>query len=233
MRKTLENELTNALNETTNMLKIVDQMLPLATEALINGRTDLVEEIKELDVKIDDLEHEIEAECLKIIALHQPVARDLRMVGVILKSLADIERMGDYVVHIARAGVELKDSPLLKKYSNLKRMLDHLCTMNTQLSRALNAQDVQEAELILEMDNEIDDLYDQMQRELITYMLEDPQFISKSLLLMKVGRSLERVGDHMENVAERVRYWVTGERFHEHQLSEKENPAAVVTEASK
>ena len=148
----------------------------------------------------------------KAIALHQPVARDLRLVALILKSLSDVERMGDYVVHVAEDGAELAQAPALKKYVNLARMLERLGEMSQNLRTSLADRDVTRAEATIGMDDEVDELYEQIQRELVTYMLEDPRNISKALMLMRVGRSLERVGDHMENVAERVRYWVTGAR---------------------
>lgn len=222
MREALEHELDKVLNTSLEMLGIVEKMLPVASQVLVDAQTDKLQEVKELDQRVDELEHEIEAECLKIIALHQPVARDLRMVGVILKSLADIERMGDYVVHVAQAGAELAQAPALKKYVNLQRMLEHLVHMSQELRAALQSQDVTAAENIITLDDEIDGLYDQTQRELITYILEDPRNISKSLLLMRVCRSVERIGDHMENIAERVRYWVTGERFFDYKNKEDE-----------
>lgn len=215
MRDVLEQDLKTVLNGALNMLGTVEQMIPLAKEALIQGKSEALTQIKAADVKVDARENELEAECLKIIALHQPVARDLRMVGLILKSLSDIERMGDYAVHIAEDGVELAQTPALKQYVNLDRMLDRLMEMSQNLRTALADRDVERAEQTIRMDDEIDDLYEQMQRELVTYMLEDPRNISRALTLMRVGRSVERVGDHMENVAERVRYWVTGQRMTE------------------
>ena len=200
------------LNGALNMLGTVERMLPVAAEVLLHEQTDRLDEVLSLDREVDAQEAQLEAECLRIIALHQPVARDLRMVALILKSLSDIERMGDYVVHVAEDGAELAQAPALKKYVNLARMLERLTEMSQNLRTALADRDVVRAEATIGMDDEVDELYEQIQRELVTYMLEDPRSISKALMLMRVGRSLERVGDHMENVAERVRYWVTGER---------------------
>lgn len=194
------------------MLGTVERMLPVAAEVLLHERADLLGEVRSLDREVDAQEAQLEAECLRIIALHQPVARDLRLVALILKSLSDIERMGDYVVHVAEDGAELAQAPALKKYVNLSRMLSRLTEMSQNLRTSLADRDVTRAENTTRMDDEVDELYEQIQRELVTYMLEDPRNISKALMLMRVGRSLERVGDHMENVAERVRYWVTGSR---------------------
>lgn len=212
MREVLENDLQSVLNGALNMLNTVEQMLPVAADVLLHEQTERLPEVRALDREVDTQEARIEAECLRIIALHQPVARDLRLVALILKSLSDIERMGDYVVHVAEDGAELAQAPALKKYVNLARMLTRLGEMSQNLRTAIAERDVTRAEATITMDDEVDDLYEQIQRELVTYMLEDPRNISKALMLMRVGRSLERVGDHMENVAERVRYWVTGVR---------------------
>ncbi|AAF11788.1 phosphate signaling complex protein PhoU [Deinococcus radiodurans] len=212
MREALEADLRAVLNGALNMLGTVERMLPVAAEVLLHERADLLGEVRSLDREVDAQEAQLEAECLRIIALHQPVARDLRLVALILKSLSDIERMGDYVVHVAEDGAELAQAPALKKYVNLSRMLSRLTEMSQNLRTSLADRDVTRAENTTRMDDEVDELYEQIQRELVTYMLEDPRNISKALMLMRVGRSLERVGDHMENVAERVRYWVTGSR---------------------
>lgn len=212
MREALEQDLRAVLNGALNMLGTVERMLPVAADILLNERPERLEEIKAIDREVDAQEAQIEAECLRIIALHQPVARDLRLVALILKSLSDVERMGDYAVHVAEDGVELAQAPALKRYVNLDRMLSRLSEMSQNLRTALADRDVTRAEATIGMDDEVDALYEQVQRELVTYILEDPRNISKALTLMRVGRSLERIGDHMENIAERVRYWVTGNR---------------------
>ncbi|MPY67214.1 phosphate signaling complex protein PhoU [Deinococcus sp. SDU3-2] len=212
MREALDTDLRNVLNSALNMLGTVERMLPIAGEVLLHARPERLDEVRAIDREVDAMEAQIEAECLRIIALHQPVARDLRLVALILKSLSDIERMGDYAVHVAEDGAELAQQPALKRYVNLARMLERLSEMSQNLRTAIADRDVSRAEATLRMDDEVDELYEQTQRELVTYMLEDPRHISKALTLMRVGRSLERVGDHMENVAERVRYWVTGQR---------------------
>ncbi|WP_216324767.1 phosphate signaling complex protein PhoU [Deinococcus aestuarii] len=212
MREALETDLRTVLNGTLNMLGTVERMLPIAGDVLIHAQATRLEDVRAIDREVDAQEERIEAECLRIIALHQPVARDLRLVALILKSLSDIERMGDYVVHVAADGADLAQAPTLKRYINLARMLERLGEMSQNLRTAIADRDVTRAEATIEMDDEVDELYEQIQRELVTYMLEDPRNMSKALTLMRVGRSLERVGDHMENVAERVRYWVTGQR---------------------
>ena len=212
MREVLDHDLQQALGGALAMLSTVERMLPVAADVLLHQNVERLPEIRAIDREVDALEAKLEAECLRIIALHQPVARDLRLLALILKSLSDIERMGDYAVHVAADGAELAESAPLKKYVNLGRMLERLQEMSVHLREAISERSVQKASEALHMDDEVDDLYEQTQRELVTYMLEDPRNISKSLTLLRVGRSLERIGDHMENVAERLHYWITGQR---------------------
>lgn len=212
MREALEHDLRTILDGALEMLGVVERQLRCARAALIDRDGGALDEARALDKEVDALESRIEGECLRVIALHQPVARDLRLLALVLKSLTDIERMGDYAVHVAEDGVELAQESALKKYINLGRMLERLQEMIESLKKAVGERDVALARATLEMDDEVDDLYEQIQRELVTYMLEDPRTIGKAITLMRVGRSLERIGDHIENVAERVNYWVTGQR---------------------
>ena len=212
MREVLDQELGAVLSGVLEMLDLIARMLEQARAALIGREEGGLEAARLLDQEVDELERRVEGECLRIIALHQPVARDLRLLALVLKSLTDIERMGDYAVHVAEDGLELAQESALKKYVNLGRMLTRLEEMLASLRRTLEARDITLARETLAMDDEVDDLYEQIQRELVTYMLEDPRTIGKAITLMRVGRSLERIGDHVENVAERVEYWVSGQR---------------------
>lgn len=213
MRETLQHDLDQLINTALDMLEKVRENLSLAGRALLEGKGELLAEVKAGDERIDEIEHALEMDCLLVIARYQPVAVDLRMVATILKSATDLERMGDYAVHVAEdAAILAQDSPL-KKYINLGSMLRNLDGMLVKLKQAVQNRDIALAREAHKMDDEVDDLYEQIQRELVTYMIEDPRTISKSMTLLRVGRSLERFGDHIENIAERLEYWVTGVRF--------------------
>ncbi len=213
MRETLQHDLDQLINTALDMLEKVRENLSLAGRALLEGKGELLAEVKAGDERIDEIEHALEMDCLLVIARYQPVAVDLRMVATILKSATDLERMGDYAVHVAEdAAILAQDSPL-KKYINLGSMLRNLDAMLVKLKQAVQNRDIDLARQAHKMDDEVDDLYEQIQRELVTYMIEDPRTISKSMTLLRVGRSLERFGDHIENIAERLEYWVTGIRF--------------------
>lgn len=215
MREQLEHDLQTILNGTGDMLDLIRSLLKVSGTALLEHRPELLEEARELDLKVDAMEHTLEEECLRIIARYQPVASDLRFVASILKSITDLERMGDYAVHVAEDAADLSRENPLKKYVNLGNMLRRADEMLVTVKAAVIERNLEKAELARSMDDEIDELYEQVQRELVTYMIEDPRTISRAMLLMRVGRSIERFGDHIENVAERVAYWVSGERHYQ------------------
>ncbi len=212
MREALERDLRTLRADFIRLISLVNEQLNLAGGVLLEGKIESVTQIHEMDRLVDELEVRIEGECLRVIALHQPVAKDLRLVAAVLKSLSDLERVGDYAVHVADDGRLLAAEPPLKRYVNFGLMLTRLKTMLELSSRAFTEQDAVVARTVAEMDSEIDDLYEQTQRELVTYMLEDPRTITKVLALLRVGRSLQRIGDHIENLADRLGYWLTGAR---------------------
>jgi phosphate transport system protein len=212
MREALERDLRTLRADFIRMISQVSEQLHVAGSVLLDGKLEGVSQVHEMDKLVDDLEVRLENECLRVIALHQPVAKDLRLVAAVLKSLSDLERVGDYAVHVANDGRLLASEPPLKRYVNFGLILARLKTMLELASRAFTEQDAAVAKSVAEMDAEIDDLYEQTQRELVTYMLEDPRTITKALALLRVGRALQRVGDHIENLADRLGYWLTGAR---------------------
>lgn len=212
MREALERDLRTLRADFIRMISQVGEQLHVAGAVLLDGKLEGVAQVHEMDKVVDELEIKLENECLRVIALHQPVAKDLRLVAAVLKSLSDLERVGDYAVHVADDGRILASEPPLKRYVNFGLMLTRLKTMLELASRAFTEQDAAVAKSVAEMDAEIDDLYEQTQRELVTYMLEDPRTITKALALLRVGRALQRVGDHIENLADRLGYWLTGAR---------------------
>lgn len=208
----LEQELQEVNATTVRMLSMVRESVQLAKRALIDAEPAAATSCEAGDAEVDALQRELENRCLTIIARRQPAARDLRFLGSIVMALADIERAGDYAVHVARAGAELAAAPPLKKYIDMARILVVLDHMLETTMRALAESDVDTARAALGMDEEIDELYEQIQRELLTYMMADPHTINAAIKLLQVARYLERCGDHLENVNEHVIYWLTGQR---------------------
>jgi len=156
------------------------------------------------------MERSIDEKCLRILALYQPAASDLRFVALGFKIVTDLERQGDQAMNIAERAIELCREPPLKPYIDLPRMAELAGRM---LSGALNAfvhRDATAAREILQMDSTVDDLFLQLFRELLTYMIEDPRNIRRSTRLVFVAKYLERIADHATNIAEMVIFNVEG-----------------------
>ena len=209
----LDQDLQEITASTVRMLSLVRESTDLAKRALIDADLEAADACIANDLRIDDSETEIEQRILTVIARRQPAAKDLRFLGASFRALAAIERAGDYAVRVAQAGAELAAEPPLKKYLDMARILDILGAMIETTIRAFAESDAAAARSVLDMDNEIDDLYEQIQRELLTYMIEDPNKITAATRLLSVARSLERLGDHLENVNEHILFWLTGERI--------------------
>ncbi len=209
----LARELQEVNATTVRMLSMVREAVELAKRSLLNGDVEAAERCIAGDDAIDTLQNQLEQRFLTIIARRQPAARDLRFLGSVFQSLTDIERAGDYAVHVARAGVELAKKPPVKKYLDMARILAIIDEMLEVTIRAFTEEDAAAARSVLTMDDEIDELYEQIQRELLTYMLSDPSTINPATRLLMVARFLERCGDHIENVNEHVLFWLTGERI--------------------
>lgn len=208
----LDQDLQAVTAETVRMLSLVRESLDLARAALIDADASAAERCVANDVAIDELQDRLEQHILSVIARRQPAAKDLRFLGAMHRALSDIERAGDYAVHVARAGAELAKRPPLKKYIDMRRILEIEDAMIDTTIAALAESDEDAARRALAMDEEVDELYEQIQRELLTYMIEDSRTITPATQLLAVGRYLERLGDHVENVCEHILFWLTAER---------------------
>jgi phosphate transport system protein len=209
----LDQDLQEINASVVRMLSLVREETELAKRALIDADIQAAETCIKNDAAVDDLMTRLEQRILVVIARRQPAARDLRFLGAMYRALADIERAGDYAVHVARAGAELAQKPPLKKYNDTKRILDILSSMTEMTISALADSSMEKAKEAHSMDKEIDDLYEQIQRELLTYMMEDSNAITTATKLLSVARNLERLGDHLENVNEHIMFWLTSERI--------------------
>lgn len=209
----LDQDLQEINASVVRMLSLVREETELAKRALIDADIQAAEACIKNDGAVDELMTRLEQRILVVIARRQPAARDLRFLGAMYRALADIERAGDYAVHVARAGAELAQKPPLKKYNDTKRILDILSSMTEMTISALAESSMEKAKEAHSMDKEIDDLYEQIQRELLTYMMEDKNTITTATKLLSVARNLERLGDHLENVNEHIMFWLTSERI--------------------
>ncbi len=213
MREALDRDLNRLLEETLRMLSLVREMTELATQALVEGDREKAQKVIAQDREVDALELSIENQAIALIARHQPVASDLRFIFTVIKALTDLERAGDYAMHVAEDALVLAQEPPLKRYVTLPEMGRRLLEMMDTLAKAMAERKPELARSIIPMDDAVDALYEEVSRELITYMMEDPRTLSRALTLLRVARSYERLGDHLENIAERVVYWLTGEVY--------------------
>lgn len=208
----LDQDLQDINASLVRMLSQVREGCELARAALIDADLGAAERCVANDERIDAMQATLELRILTVIARRQPAASNLRFLGAAYQSLADIERAGDYAEHVARAAVKLSEQRPLKKYLDMQRILEVLGGMIDTSMKAVAEADIDAARRAHAMDREIDDLYEQIQRELLTYMIEDPGTIGRATQLLSVARYLERLGDHLENVDEHVMFWLTGER---------------------
>ncbi len=188
-----------------------EQMISDSIRALVDRRPALADDVIKRDDGLDALEIEIDNLCYEILALEQPVARDLRFIATALKIVKDIERIGDIAVNIAGRALELIQEPEIKRLVDLPIIAD---TAQRILKESLDAfvnSDADLAEQVVFKDNVVDGLYEQIFRELLTYMLEDPRSISRAIKLIFIAKHLERVGDHSANIAEMVVFLVRGQ----------------------
>lgn len=195
------------------MLSMVRESTELAHRALIKGDNQAVQACIANDIAIDNLQTDLEKHILEVIEARHPKGIDLRLLTSMHRSLADIERAGDYAEHIAKTARKLDIEYPVKKYHDLNHIFGLLNTMLELAIKALAESDEAIVKEIFTIDNEIDDLYTQIQREVITLMIEDPKLINLGTHLLNISRFLERLGDHIVNVGEHIIFWRTARRI--------------------
>jgi len=210
MREVLDRELNQLTEETIRMISLVREMVEKSARALSAQDPQLAQEVIAQDAQVDAMELDIESKTIAIMARQALVASDLRFAFTIIKALTDLERAGDYAAHVAEDVILLAKEPPLKNYVTLPDMGRRLTHMLDLVSKAIAERDLEAARGVFRRDDEINALYEEVSRELLTYMMEDPRTITKALALGRVARSYERLGDHLENISERIVYWLTG-----------------------
>ncbi len=205
------------------MASLVQESIKSAIESLNNQDMDLAEEIIKKDDVIDSYEVEIERKCIRMLALYQPEASDLRLVMGIYKIVSDLERMGDEAENIAERSLLLAQEPPLKPYVNLTMMAEMAHEMVEDSVISFLNRDTDIAKKVIKRDDMVDELYHQLERELITYVMEDPRNIRKAINLSFVARHFERIADHAENIAEAAIYWAEGEMIKHKHIKDKED----------
>ena len=211
-RTIFEQELTTLQDDLLVMGSMVEKALAKAMDALKNRDMQAAREVVRDDDIIDDKQVEIEDQCIHVIARQTPVARDLRYLIAVLQISAELERMADYAEGIGKISLMMGDEPPLKPLIDIPRMADKTIDMMRRSLDALVERDIVLAHQVCDDDDEVDALYDQVFRELLTYMIEDPRNIKRATYLVWVAHDLERVADRATNIAEQVLFLVTGSK---------------------
>jgi phosphate transport system protein len=205
-----EQELRHLREQLLLMGSHVEGIISASLRALVERDSELAQRTIEADRVVDRLEIEIDGLCLQILARRQPVASDLRFVTMVLKAVTDLERMGDLGVNISERVVELNNETPLKPYVDLPRMADETQMMLREALDAFVAKDADRARRVIARDQIIDDLYAQIFRELLTYMMEESKNVYRATRLQSIAKYLERIADHATNLAELVVFMVKG-----------------------
>jgi phosphate transport system protein len=211
MSKHLQRDLEQLQHDILDMGSAVEDAVNKAVRAVFERDTGLAHEVIDGDTPIDLQQNQIEEECLKILALHQPVATDLRRTTAIMMITTDLERMADLAVEMAERSINLAKPPLIPVPEDLHKMSDLVTSMLQQSLDAFVHLDSNHARRVVRIDDEVDNYNIQIIRNLIALMKNSPEYIGPGLSLFSVVRHLERIADHATNIAEDVVYLVEGE----------------------
>jgi len=181
-----------------------------AMKSLSGRDTELAHQVVREDDEIDRLDTDLEERCIKILALRQPTAIDLRFITTAIKITGHLERIGDMAVNIAEKVMRLNEEPQLKPYIDLPRMSELVGNMIRDSLDSFINSDLEKAEQVRRLEQVIDDLNEQIFRELLTFMMEDSKNIHRALLVMQISKNMERIADHAKGIADMVTYMVTG-----------------------
>ncbi len=220
MERHFDEELKNLKQQLLQMADEAQEMTGLAVKSLVERKEEQAREVFELEKNVNRLEIEIEDEVLKLLALHQPAASDLRFLTAVLKINNDLERVADQAVNIAEISLRLLKEPILKRLIDIPHMAKLSQIMIKQSLDALVRHDADLAKKVCESDDAVDRLNEQVFRELLTYMMQDPKNIKRAVDLVLVCRNLERIADHATNISEDVIFIEQGKNIKHHQADQ-------------
>ena len=210
-REDFEKNLKGVEDDVVQLSNMVEKAIFKSIEALKERDISASQKVVDDDDVIDEKQQTIEDRCIDLIALEAPMAGDLRVLIAAMMVANELERMGDYAEGIAKISVSMGNLPPLKPLIDIPRMTDKSVDMLRRSTQAFVNRDVESATAVILDDDEVDDIYEQVYRELLTYMMADPSTIQRATYLLWVAHDLERVADRTTNIAERVIYLVTGE----------------------
>ena len=209
-RATFERHLNEIQEDMLVLAGMVERAIGRSIDALKGRDTELARVVIVEDMDINRKRYETEEKCLELLATQQPMAGDLRTIVAVLHIIVDLERMGDHAEGIAKIAIMLADEPPLKPYIDIPRMAETAVRMLKESIEAFKLRDVEMARRVCDMDDEVDALYDQVYRELLVYMLNDPKTIERATHITWIAHNLERIADRVTNICERVVYMVQG-----------------------
>lgn len=212
-RTTFNYEMEGLQKEITEMANASRAAFEKAVRMITDGDLSLREEVRALDRHVYELNEQIDEHCLDIIALHSPVASDLRLISACLKMVEDLNRFGRYATDIAELIDDFEEGKAFKRFESLRSMSCLVVGMVDDAVYSFLQRDAEKASHLHERDDAVDSLYDTIFREILTYMMEDPRKITVGIDLILVARYMERVADHACNIGEYVYHMVTGERL--------------------
>lgn len=221
MTQHFHRELDKLEKRLLTLTAVVEENFRNAIRSVEDRDLDLADKVEGDDQRADDMEVEIEEECLKVLALHQPVAHDLRLIVAALKMTSDLERIGDFATRIARHGRLLAEYPRVTMPADFSDMADVVCSLFHRSVDALISLDSEEAYDVIALDQRVDKYNRDIGNEVTEWMKNNPETIPACLNILWMARALERVGDHASNIAEDVIYLAEGDIVR-HQLDAKE-----------
>ena len=216
MERHLDVELRQLKDDLLRMASLTEAAIGQAVQALVSRDAELARQVILHDDAINMAEIQLDEQCMRLLALQHPEASDLRFITMAFKINGDLERMGDLAVNIAERTLDLLKEPLLKPLIDIPRMAEVAQTMVKDSLDSFVQLDAEKARAVCRRDDEVDRYDDQIFRELLTYMMEDPKAITRAVNLILVSRHLERVADHATNIAEDVYYLVRGTTIKHH-----------------
>ncbi len=211
-RKSFHEQLDELQQDVLKMGTMVEQAIFNAVKSLKTRDEILAQQVIDGDVSIDDFQVRIEDDCIRLLALQQPMASDLRVISAVLKITNDLERIADHAKDVSKVTIRISGQPLIKPLIDIPRMAEITQKMLRISLDAFMSRDASEVEQLIDCDHEVDALYHQIFRELLSFMLEDTRTIQQATHLLFVGRHMERMADYCTNLGEAVYFMVKGER---------------------
>ncbi len=213
--KSYDQELAQLNNTIVEMGGITETQIEASIQAVVDRNPLLARQVIDNDDQVDDLNYEVDNMAMRLLALRQPMALDLRNVVAALKISSDLERIADYASNIARRSLALSEVDPVRPINAVPRMTRPILTMLKNVLDAYIHHDVDKAISVWHADEEVDDMYTSLFRELLTYMMEDARHITPCTHVLFIAKNIERIGDHITNISETIYFLVHGERLNE------------------